>query len=666
MTTRIWFALFACLTTVVQAEPLIRRFGAEPTRRAVLVDDAALAHTGQLLAAASATDSHEEEIRSVFARLSATLAQLDAAPSDLIKVNLYAVDEPTVAAAIDFLRKWTDEADLPAVMHVISELPKKRAFALDAVFVAESSGNQTRAQHLTGAGQNTADVLGGKTVSVLPKGDVVYVSGQAQPGELAAATESTLEGLLATLRFLDLERSDMVQLKCFLRPMSQVAVVEQQIADFFGEAPVPAVSYVEWVSSGSRPIEIECIAAAPASRTDQTISYATPPDMKASPVFSRVARIHGDRRIYVSGLFADESATAEDEVPSIFRQLIRQLKPTGSNLRHLAKATYYVADADSSSQLNQVRPHYFDPARPPAASKALVRGIGTAGASVAIDMIAAPEAALVSVLKTRSKSLRPDREVTYKTVGDRQLKLHVFEPEGHRPTDRRTVLLAVHGGGWTGGKVRDFYPLADHFAEQGLLGISLEYRLKNGDDGTTVFDCVRDVRSAVRWIREHAEGLGVDPDKIVVLGGSAGGHLAVSTALFDSVNDQRDDLNVSAQADALILMYPVIDTSAEGYGQAKIGPRWRELSPVHHVRGSLPPMLLFHGTADAVTPHAGAQRFHDRAVAAGNSCRLVTHPGGRHGYIIFDPTEFQRALEEMQSFLRNEDLLKESSADASQ
>lgn len=409
MIAKICFPLLICITTVVHADPLIQRFGSDATRCAVLVDDAALAHTGQLIASASATGSHDEEVRNVFVQLSTILDRLDASASDLVKINLYAVDEPTVALALRYLNTWCDNTDLPAVMHVITRLPEQRSVALDAVFVARKSGNQAQTQHLVDLQRETDGVLGGSTVSVLPKGDVVYVSGQAEPGELAPATKSTLESLLATLRFLELERRDMVRLKCFLNPMSQVAVVEKEIANFFGNASVPAVSYVEWTSSGSRPIEIECVAAAPASEGDQTVSYATPPDMTTSPVYSRIARIHGDRRIYVSGLLAGEPGDAAEQIHSIFQQLIRQLKPTGSNLRHLAKATYYVSSADSSSQLNQIRPQYFDPTRPPAASKAMVRGIGSADASVVIDMIAAPESPLVPVLKQRSQSLHPDQ-----------------------------------------------------------------------------------------------------------------------------------------------------------------------------------------------------------------------------------------------------------------
>ena len=256
-----------------------------------------------------------------------------------------------------------------------------------------------------------------------------------------------------------------------------------------------------------------------------------------------------------------------------------------------------------------------------------------------------------------AEALRPTRTQAYKTIDDRKLQLHIFEPDSHQATDRRPVFLAIHGGGWTGGNVQAFYPFAAHFAEQGMIGISLEYRLRSDKAGTAVFDCVRDARSAVRWIREHADELGIDPTRIVAMGGSAGGHLAISAALCDSVNDEGEDPDVSARPDALIMMYPVIDTSSEGYGQAKIGGRWRELSPLHNVRGELPPALMFHATGDDVTPYVGAQQFHELSTAAGNTSELITHPGGRHGYIIVDRDEYEHALTHMKDFLVRQNML---------
>lgn len=639
--------------------PVIKRHGDSFMRSAVRVDNAALAHTTQLIARDANTASLDQEIPDVFDQLSAALANVDSSKKDLVKLNLYIADVETAQAAMAFLSDWCPANARPAVCTVATALPHGRKFAVDAVFVARQVDAVAKVTHRFGTGDDGKAPGGKARVSVLPQGDVVYVSGQAQPGgDLATATRATLQGLLATLDGMKLDRADIVQVKCFLEPMSLVETVDREIKAFFDDETIPAVSHVEWIrGGGSRPIEIELVAGAPLATTSETVSYYTPPGMKASGVFSRVARIHGNRRVYASGLIAGDSEVGAVQVHSVFQQLIRQLKPTRSNLRHLAKATYYVADGDVSSQLNKIRPHYYDPKRPPAASKAMVRGTGFTDRTIAVDMITAPESPLISVLTPLAKQAKPTRQVVYKTVGDRKLHLHIFDLEGHQPTDRRPVFLAIHGGGWTGGNAPGFYPFAEHFAEQGMVGISLEYRLRNPRDGTTVFDCVRDARSAVRWIRKNADNLGIDPAKIVAMGGSAGGHLAVSTALFDRVNEDSDPADVSARPDALILMYPVIDTSADGYGQAKIGDRWRELSPVHNVRGGLPPALIFHGTADSVTPYVGAKSFHDHSTAAGNTSTLITHPGGRHGYIIFDLAEYDRALMQMREFLKRHQML---------
>lgn len=639
--------------------PTITRHGDSFLRSAVSVDHAALAHTTQLLSRNRRIASVDQEIRDVFGRLNTVLTDIHSNKSDLLKLNLYVADEATASAALAFLSDWCPAKARPAVCAVTTALPQQRRFALDAVFVARQPIAEGSVHQRIGPPDKNTDAADRADVSILPKGDVVYVSGQAQPADdLAAATTATLQGLGETLKTLKLKPTDIVQVKCFLDPMSQVDTVDRTVRDYFHGKTVPPVSYVEWVrSGGSRPIEIEVVAWAPRSSTSDTVSYYTPPGMTASPVFSRVARIHGDRRIYVSGLTAESSEDGATQVHSIFQQLIRQLKPTRSNLRHLAKATYYVSNADVSAQLNQIRPHYFDPKRPPAASKAMVCGTGVKDRTIAIDMIAAPEAPLNSVLTPLARQMTPTRTVVYKTVGDRKLHLHIFEPDGHQPDDRRPVFLAIHGGGWTGGNAQQFYPFASHFAEQGMVGISLEYRLRNNQAGTTVFDCVRDARSAVRWIRQHAAALGIHPQRIVAMGGSAGGHLAVSTALFTQLNEGTDTVDVSARPDALILMYPVIDTSAAGYGQAKIGDSWRQLSPVHNVQSGLPPTLLFHGTADAVTPYVGAKEFHELSLAAKNTSSLITHPGGRHGYIIFDPAEFRQALQQMEDFLRRQRFL---------
>lgn len=255
--------------------------------------------------------------------------------------------------------------------------------------------------------------------------------------------------------------------------------------------------------------------------------------------------------------------------------------------------------------------------------------------------------------------IEPTRTVAYKRVGERELRLHVLEPSGHRREDRRSAFVIFHGGGWTGGTPRRVYPFADYFRQRGMVAVSVEYRLLGKDVDTTVFGCVKDGRSAIRYVRQHASDFGIDPNKIVVAGCSAGGHVAAGTALFQDVNDEQDDTAVSSLPNALVLYYPVIDTSPQGYGQQKIGDSWRQLSPAHQVRAGLPPAILFHGTGDTVTPYAGAAVFQSRMLEVNNPCELVSHQDGIHGYLIFDLELFDAAMLRTAKFLQANHLLSD-------
>jgi len=250
-----------------------------------------------------------------------------------------------------------------------------------------------------------------------------------------------------------------------------------------------------------------------------------------------------------------------------------------------------------------------------------------------------------------SAKLEPTRRVVYKKVGERELHLDLFEPPGWKASDGRACFVAFHGGGWTSGTPRVMYRHAAHCAELGMVGISVEYRLYKPGSEVSVFDCVKDARSALRYVRAHAAELGIDPMKIVANGASAGGHLAAGTALFDLMDEDGEDTRTYCMPNALVLFSPVIDTSAEGYGHAKVGARWEELSPVHRVRPGVPPTIVFHGTGDTTTPFKGAQKFHDAMLAAGNRCELVAVEGAQHTYMFKDAALYAETLRKMDEFL---------------
>lgn len=233
----------------------------------------------------------------------------------------------------------------------------------------------------------------------------------------------------------------------------------------------------------------------------------------------------------------------------------------------------------------------------------------------------------------------PTKKIVYKTTTDArggqvELSLHVFEPPGHKASDKRAAIVFFFGGGWAGGTPSQFYPQCAYFASRGMVAAAAEYRVKIAH-GTTPIECVADGKSAVRYLRANAGKLGVDPNRIAAGGGSAGGHVAACTGVIKGLDEKNEDLSVSSVPNAMVLFNPVIDTSPAGFGDRQIGKRFLEISPVHHVAAGAPPTIIFHGKADKTVPFANAEAFAAAMKKAGNRCELVGFDGAGHGFFNF-------------------------------
>lgn len=236
----------------------------------------------------------------------------------------------------------------------------------------------------------------------------------------------------------------------------------------------------------------------------------------------------------------------------------------------------------------------------------------------------------------------PGERHVYKVV-ERPLSLHLLKPESQGPDVPLVVFF--HGGAWRQGTPAQFAPHARYLSSRGVAVALVEYRLQS-TDGTTPYEATEDARSAMRWLRSKAPELGVDPDRMVAGGGSAGGHLAAATATARGVDASGDDASVSSAPQALLLFNPALDTT-------RLPPRFGldeeqklEISPLQQVVPQLPPTLIFHGTADTTVPLATAQAFVEAMTAAGNRAELVPYADRPHGFFNFGRASGPAAVSE--------------------
>jgi acetyl esterase len=241
----------------------------------------------------------------------------------------------------------------------------------------------------------------------------------------------------------------------------------------------------------------------------------------------------------------------------------------------------------------------------------------------------------------------------YKEIDGHELYLHFFFPDGHdSQKDRKPAMVFFFGGGWVGGTPKQFYPQCESLADRGMVAISAEYRVRSRHQ-TTPFECVKDGKSALCWVRKHAAKLGIDPDRIGAGGGSAGGHVAAAVATAPGLNEEKEDLSVSCLPNALVLFNPVYDNGPEGFGYAKVKDRYKEISPIHNLREGMPPTIVFLGAEDKLIPVSTGEKFRDEMRKLGNRSELFVYPGQLHGF--FNPGKpgdyFSKTMEETDKFL---------------
>lgn len=264
----------------------------------------------------------------------------------------------------------------------------------------------------------------------------------------------------------------------------------------------------------------------------------------------------------------------------------------------------------------------------------VARAIGWGGLFVAITWFAYHAPARPDL----PPNIQVERDIVYGDRDGHKLHLDLYYPEGRPPAQGWPAAIAIHGGGWSGGNRREYGSLmAAPLATQGYAVAAIDYTLSRPGHPSWPSN-LEDARQAVRWLRQEAPTIGIDPDRIVALGSSAGGHLAECLGTWRGGDDPATRVN------AVVAFYAPSDPadlwressaarrSVKGlFGHAPNAGS-DAASPLERVSADSAPMLLIHGDADEIVPPEQSRRLAERLKRAGIPHRLVEVPEARHGF----------------------------------
>ena len=255
------------------------------------------------------------------------------------------------------------------------------------------------------------------------------------------------------------------------------------------------------------------------------------------------------------------------------------------------------------------------------------------------------------------KNYSAQLNVVYKTVGDWHGRMDIYYPTN---TDKPVpVLINIHGGGWRHG-VKESQRGFNQFFKMGYAVANVEYRLTQVAPAPAA---VEDCRCALIYLADNSGQLNIDPDKIVVMGGSAGGHLALMTGFlpagskFDAGCMPENKFKI----DAIIDKYGISDIGdlLQGLDKKAYAVAWipdksdtaliKSVSPIYYVNPNVPPVLIIHGDADPTVPYHQAVSLHKALDNAGVPNKFITVPGGKHGH--FNKEENDMVKKEIGIFL---------------
>lgn len=254
----------------------------------------------------------------------------------------------------------------------------------------------------------------------------------------------------------------------------------------------------------------------------------------------------------------------------------------------------------------------------------------------------------------RSAEVVLEDNITYGKAGDTELKLDLARPQGNGPFP---AIVFIHGGGWSGGSRQAYRGEIQEAAKRGYVAATVSYRLMKYDEAkketttaTPIFPAqIHDAKAAIRWLRANAKKYHVDPDRIGVTGGSAGGHLSLLVGLTDpssGLEGESGNPQQSSRVQAVVNVFGPTDMAFcyekssvawifrlfMGGTPAEAAERYKAASPITYVSKDDPPVLTLHGDQDALVPVEQAKSLDDKMKAAGASHTLMVFKGQGHGF----------------------------------
>ncbi|MCX7048936.1 MAG: alpha/beta hydrolase [Candidatus Sumerlaeota bacterium] len=229
----------------------------------------------------------------------------------------------------------------------------------------------------------------------------------------------------------------------------------------------------------------------------------------------------------------------------------------------------------------------------------------------------------------------PGKTCVYKHSAGQPREMEIYFPPNHDPAQAKVPgVILFHGGGWSGGSLTQFRAACQYLASRGLVAATANYRMLSGQEGKQLPKgeskkrvCITDAKSAIRWFKQHAGELGIDPARIITGGGSAGGHISVLATLNPGLNDPADPKDFNTSVAAYLLFNPAFapDDAADS-----------EVDVMRHLKSGVAPAIVFFGTAD--NWKKGWDAAHEKLKSLGNTTTdLQLAEGQTHSFFNKDP-----------------------------